>query len=285
MADPSGDRPLSDGLVPAGLNATLVLLRHGESVAITQGLFQGQLDTPLSPLGLRQAELAGARLAQADRPPRIAVPSAAPVEIAHSPLSRTAATAHAAARALRSAYGSAVPDPRPDPGLLEVGQGAWEGLHRDEVEARYAAQLESWRLTPTRTAAPGAEPLHDVDRRVRPALAGVLERMAGGGPPSVAARTSAAGYPPPASSTRWSLLVGHDGVFKVALLALLDLPLERFWSFSFGLTGITIVGIHDGQAVLRAHNLLDHLAPLQGDDTPEAEAEAIAEDRSESGAL
>ena len=254
-------------------------------MAITEGLFQGQLDTPLSPLGERQAELAGARLAHADRPPRIAVPSAAPVEIAHSPLSRTAATAAAATRALRSVYGSAVPDLRPEPGLLEVGQGAWEGLHRDEVEARYADELEGWRLAPTTSAVPGAEPLHDVDRRVRPALAGILERMAGGGPPTVAARTSAAGYPPPASSTQWSLLVGHDGVFKVTLLALLDLPLERFWSFSFGLTGITIVGIHDGQAVLRAHNLLDHLAPLQGEDTPETEAEAVAEDRSESGAL
>ncbi|HLY14670.1 MAG TPA: histidine phosphatase family protein, partial [Candidatus Limnocylindrales bacterium] len=111
------------------------------------------------------------------------------------------------------------------------------------------------------------------------------------GPPTVAARTWAAGYPPPASSASWSLLVGHDGVFKVALLALLELPLERFWSFSFGLTGITIVGIHDGQAVLRAHNLLDHLAPLQGDDVAAGEAPPVddalpaAPDRSESGAL
>jgi broad specificity phosphatase PhoE len=285
VADPVGDRPLSDALVPAGLNATLVLLRHGESVAITQGLFQGRLDTPLSPLGERQAELAGARLANADRPPWIAVPPAAPIEIAHSPLSRTAATAEAAAAALRSVYGPAVPRPRPEPGLLEIGQGAWEGLHRDEVEARYSAELESWRLTPTQAAAPGAELLHDVDRRVRPALAGILDRMAASGPPTIAARTSAAGYPPPASSSRWSLLVGHDGVFKVALLALLDLPLERFWSFSFGLTGITIVGIHDGQAVLRAHNLLDHLAPLQGNDAQAEGHAGVEADRSESGAL
>ncbi len=96
-----------------------------------------------------------------------------------------------------------------------------------------------------------------------------------------AARTSAAGYPPPSSSLAWSLLVGHDGVFKIALLALLDLPLERFWSFSFGLTGITIVGIQDGMAVLRAHNLQDHLGPLQD---PEASA-GKDPDRSASGAL
>lgn len=262
MADPAGDRPLSDALVPAGLNATLVLLRHGESEAITQGLFQGQLDTPLSQLGERQAELAGERLARPGRPPQIAVPAARPIEIAHSPLRRAAGTAEAAARALGRAYGNPPAELRAEPGLLEIGQGVWEGLHRDEVEARYPAELESWRRTPTEPAAPGSEQLLVVDRRVRPALAAILGRMAATGQ-GAAARTSAAGYPPPSSSLAWSLLVGHDGVFKIALLALLDLPLERFWSFSFGLTGITIVGIHDGLAVLRAHNLQDHLGPLQ----------------------
>lgn len=268
-------------LVPAGLNATLVLLRHGESVAITEGRFQGQLNTPLSRLGERQAELAGDRLAHPERPPHIAVPRSAPVDIAHSPLARTALTASAAGLALRAAYGPATPAPRPEPGLLEVGQGAWEGLHRDEVESRYPEELASWRRAPTEPSAPGAEPLATVDRRVRTALATILRELASAAVPADVARTSAAGYPPPSSSPTWSLLVGHDGVFKVALLALFDLPLERFWSFGFGLTGITIVGIHDGSVVLRAHNLLDHLAPLQVTG-PEPD---VAEDRAESGAL
>ena len=281
MADPAGDGALSDPLVPAGLNATLVLLRHGESVAITEGRFQGRLNTPLSPLGERQALLAGGRLARPDRPPHIAVPAAAPLEIASSPLARTAATAAAAEAALRAVHGPSVPAVRPEPGLLEIGQGAWEGLHRDEVEARYPAELESWRRSPTEPSAPGSEPLRAVDTRVRTALAGILGRLAAG-PPTTAARSSAAGYPPPTSSTAWTLLVGHDGVFKVTLLALLGLPLERFWSFSLGLTGITIVGIHDGSAVLRAHNLLDHLAPLQ---VAGGGADDEAAERAESGAL
>ena len=271
---------MNDLPVPAGLNATIVLLRHGESVAITEGRFQGQLNTPLSPLGERQAALAGERLARPDRPPHIAVPPTAPIEIAHSPLARTAATAAAAEAGLRAVHGSKVPPARPEAGLLEVGQGAWEGLHRDEVEARYPAELDSWRREPTKPAAPGGEPLQSVDARVRMALGGILERLAAG-PPTSAARTSAAGYPPPTSSPAWALLVGNDGVFKVALLALLGLPLERFWSFSFGLTGITIVGIHDGSVVLRAHNLLDHLAPIQAAGAGDDEAAK----RAESGAL
>jgi broad specificity phosphatase PhoE len=281
VVDPVGDGALNRRLVPAGLNATLVLLRHGESVAITEGRFQGRLNTPLSPLGAEQARLAGERLARPGRPPHIAVPAAAPIEIAHSPLARTRATAEAAGAALRSVHGQSVPAPRPEHGLLEVGQGAWEGLHRDEVEARFAAELEAWRLAPHEHWAPGGEPLIEVDRRVRPALAGIIGRLAASGPPTDAPRTSASGYPPPTGSPAWSLLVGHDGVFKVILLALLDLPLDRFWSFSFGLTGITIVGIHDGTIVLRAHNLMDHLAPLQ----VAGPAGDLAEDRGASGGL
>jgi len=280
VAHPVGDRALSRRLVPAGLNATIVLLRHGESVAITEGRFQGRLDTPLSPLGERQARLAGERIAHPDRPPLIAIPAAAPVEIACSPLARTAATAAAAGQALQVVHGRHSAMPRPEPGLLEIGQGAWEGLHRDEVESRYPAELEAWRQAPSRHGAPDGESLDAVDRRVRAALEAILARMAAVGP-AAAARMSAAGYPPPASSPTWSLLVGHDGVFKVALLALLDLPLDRFWSFSFGLTGITIVGIHDGTSALRAHNLLDHLAPLQG---PNSAPERV-EERADSGAL
>lgn len=263
MVDPAGDGALTRLVIPSGLNATLVLLRHGESLAITEERFQGRLDTPLSPLGEDQARLAGERLARPDRRPHIAVPATAPIEIAHSPLARTTGTAFAAERALRAVHGAAVPTPRPEVGLLEVGQGAWEGLHRADVEARFGAELEAWRQAPNQHQAPGGERLVEVDRRVRAALPRIIDRLSASGESTEAARTSAGGYPPPSSSPAWSLLVAHDGVFKVVLLALLDLPLERFWSFAFGLTGITIVGIHDGVVVLRAHNLMDHLGPLQ----------------------
>jgi len=62
--DPARGRTLSTddaSRIPAGLDATLVLLRHGESQFIVEGRFQGQAETPLSEAGRRQAELAGAR--------------------------------------------------------------------------------------------------------------------------------------------------------------------------------------------------------------------------------
>lgn len=78
----------------------------------------------------------------------------------------------------------------------------------------------------------------------------------------------------------WTILVGHDGIFKVTLLTLLDLPLERFWAFSFALGGISVVDFLGGRPVLRAHNLVEHLAPLLDE-----QAIAETEERERSGAL
>lgn len=234
-------------------------------MAIVEGRFQGRLETPLSPLGRRQAELAGARLAAPAAPPRIPVPARPPVEIVHSPLSRAAATAEAAKAALVAVYGSdAVPSRRPDPGLIEIAQGKWEGLHRDEVLARYPAELEAWRLRPAVAHAPGGEPLADAARRVGDALRVAIDALGTAAPGEGSDRMSVGGYPAGhGSDTPWTLLVGHDGIFKVALLTLLELPLERFWTFPWGLTGLTVVEFVAGRAILRAHNLTDHLGPLQ----------------------
>ncbi|HEV2005507.1 MAG TPA: histidine phosphatase family protein, partial [Candidatus Limnocylindrales bacterium] len=116
-------------IVPRGLDATLVLLRHGESEWVAQGLFQGQGDSPLSSTGRRQASLAAERLAHAHRPPALPVPTGAPVSIVHSPLSRTTETAALVAAAIGGPEGLGAPTAvRADAGFLEIGQGAWEGV-------------------------------------------------------------------------------------------------------------------------------------------------------------
>lgn len=64
-------------------------LRHGETTYNRDGIFQGQIDSPLSARGVAQAEAAAARLA------------AEPIRrIVASPLSRARLTAEAAGRAL-----------------------------------------------------------------------------------------------------------------------------------------------------------------------------------------
>ena len=270
-----------------------MLLRHGESMAIVEGRFQGRMETPLSPLGRRQAELAGMRLADPIGPPRIPVPAGPPVDIVHSPLGRAAETAAAARAGLVRVHGErAVPGLRPDPGLAEIAQGEWEGLHREEVVGRYPVELEAWRLRPAEANAPGGETLVDASERVRISLQQTIDALAAATPGAGPDRTSVGGYPAGhGSDAPWTLVVGHDGIFKVAVLALLGLPLDRFWAFPWGLTGISVVELVAGRAVLRAHNLTDHLGPLQADQTAsatgaaEARSEAEAASRERTGSL
>lgn len=281
MDDPAGEHTLTASpspAVPHGLDATLVLVRHGESTFIVEERFQGQSETPLSPIGLRQAGLVARRLAAPLEAPALPVPGRPPLEIVHSPLQRTAQTAEAIQGALNAA-GSGVAR-RPDASFLEIGQGTWEGLLRTEVESGFGEELAAWRLRPLEAWAPGGEPLPEVQARVRAGLAAVLARLASDGVPGRADGPQVAGYAQPALDHPWSVIVGHDGVFKVTLLTLFDLPLDRFWMWSMDLCGITIIEFRGGRPVLRAHNLTAHLAGLLDEETM-----AELEERSRSGAL
>ena len=280
--------PADGSPIPEGLDATLVLVRHGESEWIREGRFQGQAETPLSELGRRQAALAGERLAHPHASPSLPLPGGRPLEIVHSPLARAAATAQAIADAVGQTAATGdpalapVPVLRPDAGILELEQGEWEGVTHDDIVRRWPAELSAWRHRPWESVAPGGESLAAVQARVWPALGRALEPLGRGRARGTVDRPQVAGYAGVAQGhdQPWSVLVGHDGVFKVVLLTMFGLPLTEFWMFSFGLTGITIVELRGGRPVLRAHNLTGHLAPLEDEQTREA-----AERRARSGAL
>jgi hypothetical protein len=69
-ARPSGAAPL----IPAGLDAILVLLRHGQTQFIVENRFQGAMEAPLTPLGELQARLAGRKLASPTTDPPLPIP-------------------------------------------------------------------------------------------------------------------------------------------------------------------------------------------------------------------
>jgi broad specificity phosphatase PhoE len=274
-----GDEPL----LPAGLDATLVLLRHGETTAIVEGRFQGRSEVSLSTLGRREAELAAGRLAHPHATPALPIPAGPPLEVVHSPLVRTTETAAAVGAALERDDAFARPIPRrPDEGFAEIGQGEWEGRLATEIAEQWGDVLSAWRLRPTEANAPGGETLAEVQARVRPSLAALLGRLAEGRDPGPAdgPQVLGGGIGVGAGHQPWSILVAHDGVFKVTLLTLFDLPLERFWLFPFALCGISVVEIAGGRPRLRAHNLTDHLGPVL-----EERARALARERERTGAL
>jgi broad specificity phosphatase PhoE len=285
--DPVGEPDLSgpaDPLIPEGLDAVLVFVRHGESTYIAEDRFQGQADPPLTGLGRRQAGLTGIRLADPHASPPMPVPVGPPRELVHSPLGRAAETA-AAIRAGWAAAGTPVAT-RADTGFTELGQGAWEGLHRAEITERWGTELAAWRRAPLENWAPGGESLPDVAARVRPALTRVLTGLAEGQTPDTQERSPVAGYAEPVSRHPWSIVVGHDGVFKVVLLTLFDVGLDRFWMWSMDLCGITVVELRGGRPVLRAHDLTAHLAALSELGAPGVAGEDQDPDaRARSGAL
>ena len=268
-------------MIPADLDATIVLVRHGESELIVERRFQGQIETPLSATGRRQAELVGRRLARPHDRPALPLPAGPPLAIIHSPLGRAAETAAAIrdSAAAPEAFHRPIPV-RPEPRLVEIGQGAWEGLLSSEIAATDGERLAAWRRTPTEAWAPGGERLVDVRARVAPALTDLLTELAAAGRPGSIDAPQVAGYGDAIPDQPWSIVVGHDGVFKVLLLTLFDLPLERFWMWSSDLCGISVLELRAGRPVVRAMNLTEHLASLLDED---AQTETAA--RGRSGAL
>jgi broad specificity phosphatase PhoE len=130
----------------------LFLVRHGVTMYNFQARYTGQADIPLSPLGVRQAEAVGLRLASEHID-----------AVVSSDLQRARVTAQAIARH----HDLPVQE---DADLRETGLGNWEGLTFAEVRARNSEQLVYWHLEPN--AAPhGGETMFQVRDRAERALA------------------------------------------------------------------------------------------------------------------
>ncbi len=103
----------------------LLLIRHGQTEWNSEGRWQGTIDTPLSAIGITQAEALAAYL-QANEPGIVAVYS--------SLLQRAKVTAQIVADAL----GVAV---HHDARLQEIHLGAFQGLTTQEMDERYPTEF------------------------------------------------------------------------------------------------------------------------------------------------
>lgn len=133
-------------LIPAPEGTTLIFVRHGETVFNRDNRFQGQADVPLSPVGVRQAELLRARM-----------PQLGPDIVISSDLERAWRTAEIA---LDGRWGF-----QRDARLKEVGFGEWEGLTLDEARRRDPQLVEDWMACPSAVRPPGAESLEEMQAR------------------------------------------------------------------------------------------------------------------------
>jgi probable phosphoglycerate mutase len=117
----------------------IYLVRHGETTWNIEGRQQGQLDSPLTVLGVAQARAIGRVLRQA-------LPDACAVRVEASPLGRARTTA-----ALMCAELGIDPDGIVvAPLLAEHHLGRWQGLTFAEIDARYPGararrEADKWR--------------------------------------------------------------------------------------------------------------------------------------------
>jgi probable phosphoglycerate mutase len=127
----------------------IFLVRHAESQANTQGVYQGQTyDTQLSPLGFLQAKALAGYL----EPIRFD-------NIYVSPLIRTLQTIDLIVKKQNT---SPVLDRR----ILETNHGRWEGRTKVEIARFWPGIYQSWLNFPSRTAFPGGERFLETQIRV-----------------------------------------------------------------------------------------------------------------------
>ncbi|HUJ04747.1 MAG TPA: histidine phosphatase family protein [Streptosporangiaceae bacterium] len=146
-----------------GKPTTTLLLRHGQTELSTERRFAGRGDIPLTAEGVRQAGLAGRRLA------RTGVDV-----IVTSPLQRSRRTAEAVAEATGAPLVV-------DQDLAEADFGAWEGLTFGEARQKWPDELAAWMGSPD-AVPPGGESFAMVALRVLAAL----DRLTSGYPQATA---------------------------------------------------------------------------------------------------
>ena len=145
----------------------MVLIRHGQSTANASGVWQGQMEFPLSELGRRQAAEAGRALGG----------DGAISGVYSSPLSRAFETAEILARA--AGYGG---DVVPVAGLTERHGGLLQGHTWAEQEARDPEFARKFLAVPEeqRWAMVGAETDEEILARFEDAVSAILSRHASG---------------------------------------------------------------------------------------------------------
>lgn len=139
----------------------LLLVRHGATTATAEGRFSGASGVELSDQGRWQAARLGERLAAQDIS-----------AIYSSPLSRALDTAR-----IIAAHCQVEPITRE--ALREIGHGRWDGLTREEVEARFGGEYASWDADPFTFAPSGGESGVAVLARALPVIRDIVTAHAG----------------------------------------------------------------------------------------------------------
>jgi broad specificity phosphatase PhoE len=127
-----------------------------------------------------------------------------------------------------------------DERLIEIGHGTWEGRYREELARNDAERYRLWREDPARVSFENGETLPEVAARWDAFAASVLARP-----------------------DEELLVVTHDAVVRVALLALEARPLDDFWQMPVENAAFARIERTDGRLHLVEACHTEHLADLR----------------------
>ena len=198
--------------------ARIYLVRHAESVANTAGVYQGQThDTDLSTLGRRQATALVHRFAnqQLDA-------------IYVSPLKRARQTA--------AALGPSMDEPA----LLETNHGAWEGLSKTAIQARWPDLYQTWLSHPSTVEFPLGEQF------------------------AVTAHRAVAWFERVSATNRTILAVTHSNIIMALLTHLTAQSLDAMWRYAPQPTAVTLIESHSPAKIIYINDTT-HLRGLESD--------------------
>jgi probable phosphoglycerate mutase len=196
----------------------LYCIRHGESTYNAEGRIQGRLDVPLSDLGRRQSEAA----AQALR--------GKPVEALYASTLRRAAQT---AEIIGGVLGVTV---RPEPRLMEIDVGVFQGHMPSELAKRYPEALAQWTSGDPEYVIPGGESRRQLAERGCAAFEAIRQ----------------AGH-------REVVVVAHGGIIVATIKLLRHISLA---DPPFSLENGSITTLHwngDGRLHVVALNQIEHL--------------------------
>ena len=194
------------GPVAASGQVPLLLVRHGQTRANVERRFVGRTDVPLDEEGHQQAARLAARLQ--------GVPLAA---LYASPLSRARQTAEAIKHPITL-----------DDQLMELHQGALEGLDGPTAFARFPEVFSAWMSDPASAVIPGGEALLACQSRGVAALTRIAQAHRPGPP---------------------VIVVSHQLLIVTTLLAALGQPLVGLRKLTQSNTAVNLLGWSEAEGL------------------------------------
>ena len=201
------------------VSTEFIVVRHGETIWNTQKRLQGHQDSPLTPLGLQQADAVAERLTtekfdalySSDLPRAIRTAETIAKRIAHTIL--------------------------PDPRLRERNYGLFEGLTTVEIAERFPKDYQRFLARERDYQIPSGESLADKYRRVIACIEDLASR-----------------HP-----EQRVIIVTHGGVLSDLLRWALDIPMDRPLHFKLYNASLNTFFSEDGRWLLGTWGEIGHL--------------------------